>query len=709
MHCASCVRRVERALEKVDGVDEASVSLADNRARVAYHEPAEPAALVQAIQKAGYVTRDEPPKSETLSERTFDGDAVRVALAALLSVPVVACSMFVQHSSPVTAWTTALLAAIVVFGCGYPIFASALRSLVRGGAATMDTLIALGASASFGFSLAQTVRGATSQTYFDTSAMIVTFILLGRWLEARARRSATSALRDLAALTPKTALLVSQDGTSDREVAVAQVLVGDQLRARPGEAFAVDGVVESGMSSADESLVTGESLPASKSPGDTVIGGAVNGNGSLIYRAAAVGADTVLAHIAELVEQAQASKAPVERLADTISAVFVPIVLVIAAATFAGTLALHHPLAIALTRAVAVLVIACPCALGLATPTAIIVATGQGARRGVLVRSGGALETLAKVKKIVFDKTGTLTLGRMQVSRIVPMSGFTADSALALAAAAERGSEHPIAAAIVDEARQRELVVLTADDFLALPGAGVRASVDSRLVQVGMPDASKYDLDGQGDPAASLRAEGLTVVAVNVDGQAAALIGVGDTVRPEAADVVAHLRGLGLKIAMLSGDHPAAAYAVAERLGISEVVAGVRPDEKLAQVKRWQEEGGKLAMVGDGVNDAAALAQADVGIAMAKATDVAAHAADLTLTRSDLAAIVDAVTLARRTLRIVRQNLLWAFLFNAIGIPLAAAGALSPMIAALAMSLSSVTVVTNSLRLRQVLSGPLSG
>lgn len=711
MHCASCVARIERSLKKVAGVEEAAVNLATNRASVTY-DPAQTslAALIAAVEKAGYgatpVTETRPKEAEAPGR---DAALLNLVGAAALTLPVLVLSMagmgMAGMGRPAWAeWVFAALTTAVVFGFGRQFFAGAWNALRHGGAATMDTLVALGASAAYFSSLAELIWTPRPQVYFETAATIVTLILLGRWLEARAKRRATDTIQSLIALAPKTARRVAGDG-SEQDVPVETLRPGDILRVRPGEKVAVDGVVTGGASAVDEALLTGESLPAEKTVGDTVIGGTLNKSGTLLYRASATGADTTLAHMVRLVEEAQGSKAPVQRLADAVSAVFVPAVLGIALITFLiWFFGLHAGVVGALAPAVAVLVIACPCALGLATPTAIMVGVGRGAALGILIKNGEALERAHTIGRVVFDKTGTLTEGKPALTDVVLHDGLDRRGLLRLAAAAERGSEHPLGRAIVEGA-DAEGLVGEAETFTSLAGSGVQASVEGRDVLVGtaallresgvvVPEAAEVDM-------ARLEAEGKTSILVAVGGVEAGLLAVADTVRPGAKDAVARLHRMGLSVALLTGDSPRVADAVAAEVGIHEVEAGVRPDGKAAAIKGRQDGGRvRVAMVGDGVNDAPALAQADLGIAMGKATDVAMAAADITLLRADLNGVADAILLSRRTMKIIRQNLFWAFIFNIVGIPLAALGLLNPMLAALAMAGSSVTVVTNSLRLK---------
>jgi len=729
MHCASCVRRIERSLKKVAGVEDANVNLATNRASITYDSAqASTTSLIAAVEKAGYgatPVADARPKATEASGP--DRALLNLIGAVVLTLPVLVLSMagMAAHGMPHPpmpgmgtaarpAWAEWLFAApttLVVFGFGRQFFMGAWNALHHGVSATMDTLVALGASAAYFSSLAELIWVPRPQVYFETAATIVTLILMGRWLEARARRRATDTIQSLIALAPKTARRVSRDG-SEQDMLVDSLRSGDMIRVRPGEKVAVDGVVTGGASAVDEAMLTGESLPVEKAIGDRVIGGTLNKSGTLLYRAAATGADTVLAHMVRLVEEAQGSKAPVQRLADAVSAVFVPAVLGIALLTFlVWFFGLHAGIAGALTPAVAVLVIACPCALGLATPTAIMVGTGRGAALGILIKNGEALERAHKIGRIVFDKTGTVTEGRPVLTDVVLHNGLDRRGLLRLAAAAERASEHPLASAIVEGADAEGLwdkgLAGSAETFMSLAGSGVKARVDGRDVLVGtadllreagvaVPEAATADM-------ARLEAEGKTSILVAVGREEAGILAVADTVRFGARDAIARLHGMGLSVALLTGDGARVAGAVADKIGIREVEAGVKPEGKAAAVKGWQEDGKvRVAMVGDGVNDAPALAQADLGIAMGRATDVAMAAADITLLRADLNGVADAILLSRRTMKIIRQNLFWAFIFNVVGIPLAALGLLNPMLAALAMAFSSVTVVANSLRLKTV-------
>jgi Cu+-exporting ATPase len=580
----------------------------------------------------------------------------------------------------------------------------------------MDTLVSLGTSAAYFFSVALTLwphvfHAAGAMPYYETASVVITLVLLGRWLEARARGRTSEAIRRLVSLAPRTARVLRAGVEID--VPTAAVEVGDLVRVRPGERLPVDGVVVEGGSTVDESMLTGESMPVGKAPGAAVSGGTVNGTGGFVFRATRVGSETTLARIVALVEEAQGSRAPIQRLADRVAAVFVPVVLVIAAVTFIGwwLLGPEPALVHALTNAVAVLVIACPCAMGLATPTAIMVATGRGAEHGVLIRSAAALERLSTATIVVFDKTGTLTTGRPVVTDVVAGPGIAEADVLALAAAAEQGSEHPLGAAIVTRAKEQGLALPAVGEFQTVPGQGVDALAPDGRVLVGnhtLMQARGLEVEPLTTRAAALAAEGKTVVYVAFAGEVLGLLAVADTLKPDAGAAVATLRQRGLEVVMLTGDQRLTALAIAREAGIERVVAEVQPDAKSREIALLQADGDVVVMVGDGINDAPALAQADVGIAMGSGTDVAIEAADVTLMRSEVTGVVVALDLSRQTIRIVKQNLGWAFGYNVVLIPVAAgvlyplAGVLlSPMLAGAAMAFSSVSVVANSLRLRR--------
>jgi len=727
MHCAGCVAKVERALRGVDGVDEANVNLATERATVWVHPGSVGLpAMKQAIEGVGYTvpaetTRTEESDQSDRAARAAEDRRLRlkVCVGAALSLPVLIGSMHeVFWWAPAwlaNPWLLWALTTPVQFWVGWQFHAGFIREL-RHRSAGMDTLVSLGTNAAYFFSVAVTLwphafMAAGAMHYFEASALLMTFLVTGRWLEARARGGTSEAIRRLIALAPRTARVV-RDGRED-DVPIGDVVVGDLMRVRPGERVAVDGEIVEGASSVDESMLTGESLPVAKEPGSSVVGGSVNRTGSFTFRATRVGASTVLAQIIRLVEEAQGSKAPIQRLADRVASVFVPIVLVIAALTFVAWLWLGPSPAFvyALTNAVGVLVIACPCAMGLATPTAIMVGTGRGAELGVLVRNAAALELLQKVSAVVFDKTGTLTTGRPIVTDVIPVHGVAADEVLALAAAVEQGSEHPLGEAIVSHAKARGLAMPVVIGFSAVPGHGVEARAPDGVVVVGsarLMAARGIDMGTLEEKARELASAGKSSVFVAFGGRAQGLVAVADTLKPEALQVVTALGALGLEVVMLTGDGRLTAEAIAREAGIERVLAEVLPDRKAEEIKRLQSDGRLVAMVGDGINDAPALAQASVGIAMGSGTDVAIEAADVTLMRSDLNGVVTAVLLSRRTIQIIRENLAWAFGYNLVLVPVAAGAlyplwgiTLSPILAGMAMALSSVSVVMNSLRLRR--------
>ena len=730
MHCAACVGKVERALSAVPGVEQAVVNLATEEARLAFDaDRADFAALQAAVAAAGYELA--PPRSPQAGAAASDGhDAeriheerrtrIRFLVGAVLSVPVLLGGM--TELFPWTPawlrspWTLLLLATPVQFWVGWPFHRGFLHD-VRYRSASMAALVSIGTSAAYFFSLAVTLAphafhglGHGAMTYYDVSAVVITLVVLGRWLEARARGRTSDAIRRLVSLAPRTARVL-RDG-AEIDVATEAVLVGELIRIRPGERVPVDGVVVEGASTVDESMLTGESLPVEKTAGASVAAGTVNRTGSFLFRATRVGSETTLARIVSLVAEAQGSRAPIQRLADRVAAVFVPVVLVIAALTFVAWLAFGPDPAFlsALTTAVAVLVIACPCAMGLATPTAIMVGTGIGAEHGILIKSAGALELLHRVRTIVFDKTGTLTVGRPDITDVL-VDDVPLDDALGMAAAAEQGSEHPLGEAIVRHAKGRGVALPPIEAFETIPGQGVDAlAADGRILlgNRALMDARGIELQSWAARSEALAAEGKTVVYLAFAGRLIAVLAAADVLKPEAPEVVASLRALGLDVAMLTGDNRRTAEAIARQAGIERVLAEVLPEDKAREVAALQGEGRLVAMVGDGINDAPALAQADVGIAMGSGTDVAIEAADVTLMRGDLRGVPAAVELSRRTIRIIQQNLVWAFGYNAVLIPVAAGVLypmwgvlLSPILAGAAMAFSSVSVVTNSLRLKR--------
>ncbi|MEU4283307.1 heavy metal translocating P-type ATPase [Nocardiopsis dassonvillei] len=728
MTCAACANRVEKRLNKLDGVT-ATVNFATERARVSFDGTPTPVEdLVAQVEKAGYtatVPRAEPETAEDAAEPADPARALRdrVIVSAVLSVPVIAMAMIPALQFTHWQWASLTLAAPVVVWGALPFHVAAWKNL-RLGSATMDTLVSLGVSAAFLWSLYALFLGTagmpgmthpfeftvargdgSGNIYLEVAAGVTTFILLGKYFEARSKRRAGAALRALLELGVREATVLRGADSRQEPVPVDRLVVGDRFLVRPGEKVATDGVVEEGTSAVDMSMLTGESVPVEVAPGDSVVGATVNAGGRLVVRATRVGSDTQLAQMARLVEEAQNGKAEVQRLADRVSGVFVPIAILVALATLVVWLVLGASAPTAFTAAVAVLIIACPCALGLATPMALMVGTGRGAQLGILIKGPEVLEDTRRVDTVVLDKTGTVTTGRMALTGVFTAEGEDEDEVLRLAGALENASEHPIARAVAAGAADRVGALPSPGDFANAEGLGVRGTVGGRAVAVGR--VALLEEDGAVLPerlAAALadaEAEGRTAVAVGWEGRVRGVLVVADTVKPTSAEAVRRFRELGLTPILLTGDNRAVARAVADQVGIDEVVAEVLPRDKVEVVQRLQGEGRTVAMVGDGVNDAAALAQADLGLAMGTGTDVAIEASDLTLVRGDLRAAADAIRLSRRTLSTIKGNLFWAFAYNAAAIPLAAAGLLNPMIAGAAMAFSSVFVVSNSQRLRR--------
>jgi Cu+-exporting ATPase len=703
MTCASCVNRVEKALRKVDGVLDAEVNLATERAHVRLVAGVPADALVAAIEKAGYHARRHRAAQQSGTASDDGRELLHVILAAALSIPLMLpmlLSLFGLQWMP-SGWLQLLLATPVQFVLGARFYRAGWKAL-RAGTGNMDLLVALGTSAAYGLSLYLLVTRGSHHLYFEAAAVVITLVLLGKWLEARAKRQTAAAIRALQVLQPETAR-VRRDGI-EIDVPSGQVKVGDIVVVRPGERIPVDGIVQEGASHVDESMITGESLPVARQAGDKVTGGAINAEGLLVVRTTAVGAESTLSRIIRLVESAQSAKAPIQRLVDKVSAVFVPVVVAIAALTFVAWWLAGGDLEAAIINAVAVLVIACPCALGLATPAAIMAGTGAGARHGILIKDAEALEVAHAVTTVVFDKTGTLTEGKPALTDAVS-HGITRNELIRLAAAVQRGSEHPLARAVVGAAQAGGIDMPAASEVAALPGRGLSAVVEGMSLRLGSTRLMQelgIDIAPVQAQADAMQREGRTVSWLASAGEDKRLLGLlafGDNIKPSAHKAVHHLHAIGVKTVLLTGDNAGSAHAVGNALGMDRVVAEVLPADKAAEVAALKQVGGKVAMVGDGINDAPALAAADVGIAMSTGTDVAMHAAGITLMRGDPALVADAIDISRRTYAKIRQNLFWAFFYNLVGIPLAALGMLNPMIAGAAMAFSSVSVVSNALLL----------
>ena len=722
MTCSSCANRIERKLNKLEGVT-ASVNYATEKARVEFDPGAvAPQQLVAAVEAAGYqatLPSTEPEASDGLDETAPLRH--RLILAALLSVPALLLAMIPALQFDNFQWLSLNLVTPVVLWAAWPFHQAAWANL-KHGAATMDTLISVGTLAAWLWSLYALFGGdaggndmrmafdvipkpgeGADQIYLETAGIVTTFLLAGRYFEAKAKRRAGAALTALLELGAKDVAILDADGT-ERRIAVSQLKVGDRFVVRPGEKVATDGIVEDGVSAVDMSMLTGESVPVEVKPGTEIAGATVNAGGRLIVRATKVGGDTALAQIARLVEDAQTGKAPVQRLADRISGVFVPIVITLALGTLGFWLGTGESASFAFTAAVAVLIIACPCALGLATPTALMVGTGRGAQLGLLIKGPEVLESTRRVDTVVLDKTGTVTTGKMRLLEFTVADGVDRDQALRLVGALEHASEHPIAQAIA-KAAAAQSALPDVEAFTNREGLGVEGLVDGHALVVGRPallaDCAMH-LSPELDAARrAAEARGQTAIAAGWDGQATAIFVVADTVKESSAEAVASLKALGLRPVLLTGDNATTARAVADEVGIDEVIAEVLPGDKADVIRRLQAEGHVVAMVGDGVNDAPALAQADLGLSIGTGTDVAIEASDLTLVSGDLRAAADAIRLSRATLRTIKQNLSWAFGYNVAAIPLAAVGLLNPVIASLAMVFSSISVVSNALRLRR--------
>jgi P-type Cu+ transporter len=724
MTCASCVQRVQDAIEKIDGVEYASVNLATEEASVAVRDGRTvDAAIRTAIESAGYSVAE--TAGNEARERERDAEyrelKLRFLVSLILTVPVVVLEMGMMwdrfpfiHAVSHQTWNSLLfvITTPILFWGGSRFFTGFAKALRRG-TADMNSLVALGTSAAYIYSAAATffpgiftAAGETPHVYFDTAAVIITLILLGRLLEAGAKGRTSEAIRKLIGLQAKTARVLRYG--EERDVPIAEVTPGDRVIMRPGEKIPVDGRIESGYSAIDESMITGEPIPAEKSAGDRVIGGTINLSGSFTFTAEKTGGDTVLATIIKLVKDAQTSKAPIQKLVDRVASVFVPVVVVIAVASFSGWFLLGPEtsrLTVALLNFVAVLIIACPCALGLATPTAIMVGTGKGAEMGILIKNSEALEKATAIDMVILDKTGTLTAGKPAVTDFYPLGHWQqSDDALRLTASLENKSEHPLARAVVQYAFDNNVRPAEPETFESRTGFGIAGMVEGRSIAIGnasfMMDRS-IDIISIESIADELHSHGKTVVYSAIDGEPSAVIGIADVLKTDSREAVRALRRMDLSVIMVTGDAAEAARSIAAESGIDDFHAGVLPDEKASIVKMYQERGRKVAMVGDGINDAPALAQADLSIAMGTGTDIAIETADITLVKGSIGGVVRAVGLARRTFKTIRQNLFWAFIYNVTGIPLAAFGLLNPMFAAFAMAMSSVSVLGNSLRLKK--------
>ncbi|NLY85023.1 MAG: copper-translocating P-type ATPase [Tissierellia bacterium] len=708
MTCAACSTRVEKVLNRLDGVVSASVNLSTNKAIVEYPSGSiDEDLLVKTIEKAGYkaeveVERDLDREKE-LREKEIKSLKTSFIISAVLSLPLFSAMFFHMagsHNILTNGWFQLALATPVQFIIGYRFYKGAYNSL-RGGGANMDVLVSMGTSAAYFYSIYNLLKG-VDEFYFEASAVIITLILLGKTFEAVAKGKTSEAIKKLMGLQPKTARVI-RDGV-EVDIPIEKVDIGDIIVVRPGERIPVDGIIVEGNSAVDESMITGESIPVDKSQGDEVIGATINKFGTFKFRATKIGKDTVLSQIIKLVEDAQGSKAPVQRLADKISGIFVPVVVAIAIITVLGFTLIKGDFNTGLINAVAVLVIACPCALGLATPTAIMVGTGKGAEKGILIKSGEHLERAHKIDTIIFDKTGTITKGEPEVTDILGFEGIDRDELLRVAASVEKTSEHPLGQAIVRRGEEELLKLTEPEDFLAVPGKGLQATHEGKKVLIGnrklMQDNGISIEMGEKD-LLRLEEEGKTAMLVAIDNSLVGIIAVADQIKETSKGAIEQLKSMGLEVYMITGDNERTAKAIAREVGITNVLAEVLPENKADVVEKIKKEGKEVGMVGDGINDAPALAAADVGFAIGTGTDVAMEAADITLMRGDLEGVVTAIRLSHRTMKTIKQNLFWAFFYNSIGIPFAALGFLNPMIAGAAMAFSSVSVVTNSLRLKK--------
>lgn len=700
MHCASCVRVLEHALAKIDGVDQATVNLATEKATVTF-DPAKvnDQNLATAIANVGYKAMlDE--QSHSADQEKLEKQKQLTDLRNKMLVSLLAGGLIMIVKNP---WLQLFLATPIQFWAGLMFYKATLPAL-KHRTANMDTLVAIGTTVAYGYSFFVTIMGSDRMPYFDTSAIIIGLILLGRYLEAKAKAGTSEAIKKLIGLQAKTARVVRNG--QEMDIPLDQVQIEDVIRVRPGEKIPVDGVIVSGESAIDESMITGESMPVEKMIGDTVVGATMNKSGSFTYKATKIGQETMLAHIIKLVQEAQGSKAPIQRLADLVSSYFVPAVLILAVITFIAWYTLGFPIS-ALLNTVAVLIIACPCAMGLATPTAIMVGTGKGAERGILIKDAESLEIANKVKIVVFDKTGTLTNGKPVVTDVIAANHIQVDEVLKLAGSLEKGSEHSLAEAIVKEAEKQKISLLPVSNFLAIPGYGVQGVVNGKSLMFGnrrLMEKENISLQPINSYLTDLESGGKTVMLLAVDKQLSALVAVADTLKESAVSGIQALQKQRIEVVMLTGDNARTAQAIGQKLGITRIIADVLPDQKETEIRKLQNglpAGRQVAMVGDGINDAPALAIADVGIAMGTGTDVAIEAADITLVNKDLSSVTSAIQLSKKTMRTIKMNLFWAFGYNIILIPVAMLGRINPIFASLAMALSSISVVTNSLLLKR--------
>lgn len=708
MTCAACSTRVEKVLNKLEGVVKATVNLSNNKATIEYPSGVlDEETLIKIVGKLGYkaeveVERDLDREKE-LREKEIKSLKISFIISAILSVPLFSAMFFHMAGNMnilTNGWFQLILSTPVQFIIGYRFYKGAYNSL-RGGGANMDVLVSMGTSAAYFYSIYNLITG-VEEYYFEASAVIITLILLGKTFEAVAKGKTSEAIKTLMGLQPKTARVIRDE--IEMDIPIEKLEIEDIIVVRPGERVPVDGIIVEGNSSLDESMITGESIPVDKTVDDQVVGATINKFGAFKFKATKIGKDTVLSQIIQLVEDAQGSKAPVQRLADQISGVFVPVVVAIALVTFLGSYLVKGDFNVGLLNAVAVLVIACPCALGLATPTAIMVGTGKGAENGILIKSGEHLERAHKIDTIIFDKTGTITKGEPELTDIITFSGMERDEILRIAASVEKASEHPLGQSIVKQGEEELIILSEPESFMAIPGKGLKAKFESKEVLIGnrklMAD-NNISIGDKEEELSKLEEEGKTGMLIALDGSLSGIIAVADQIKDTSLRAIKELKKMGLEVYMITGDNERTAKAIAKEVGITKILADVLPENKSEAVEKLKNEGKHVGMVGDGINDAPALAAADVGFAIGTGTDVAMEAADITLMRGDLSGVVTAIRLSHRTMKTIKQNLFWAFFYNSIGIPFAALGFLDPMVAGAAMAFSSVSVVTNSLRLKK--------